>query len=367
MTRTFLIRVALGATLALGAWGCEDDDGPKPTTDGASDSRPATRRRHRHRRHRGGPHRGRRRSGRRRCRRRRSGADHAAGARQVPGRRGHRLSRVPHPAGRDGEVPARQVPVGRQRHQQPGSELSVPQHAGDGVHLPAQPDQRRDRPEEPHRRRDQEDDHGGQAPGGHGGRHGRGPAPDHAVLRAEEHDRRGRRRDRGVPADGAAGGEHGAPAGRLVRPPDAGAADQHGQRAHAIGGLRRRGGGDPRPLPGHADRSVRRVPHQAPDGPDRAGRDQVLPGRRGLHRPPGADDPDQGEEPHPGHDDRSGQLDDRADRRRAEGRQGQGRQGHLPAHAGGQAGRDHDGRLRQSDRPGRQRHRPLPQVHPGGG
>jgi len=42
MTRTFLIRVALGATLALGAWGCEDDDGPKPTsTDGASDSRPA--------------------------------------------------------------------------------------------------------------------------------------------------------------------------------------------------------------------------------------------------------------------------------------------------------------------------------------
>jgi hypothetical protein len=41
MTRTFLIRVALGATLALGAWGCEDDDGPKPTTDGPSDSRPA--------------------------------------------------------------------------------------------------------------------------------------------------------------------------------------------------------------------------------------------------------------------------------------------------------------------------------------
>ena len=41
MTRTFLIRVALGATLALGAWGCEDDDGPKPTTDAAGDSRPA--------------------------------------------------------------------------------------------------------------------------------------------------------------------------------------------------------------------------------------------------------------------------------------------------------------------------------------
>jgi mono/diheme cytochrome c family protein len=40
MTRTFLIRVALGATVALGAWGCEDDEGTKPT-DGPSDSRPA--------------------------------------------------------------------------------------------------------------------------------------------------------------------------------------------------------------------------------------------------------------------------------------------------------------------------------------
>ena len=29
MTRTFLIRLALGTTLALGAWGCEDDEGPK--------------------------------------------------------------------------------------------------------------------------------------------------------------------------------------------------------------------------------------------------------------------------------------------------------------------------------------------------
>ena len=40
MTRTFLIRCALGATLALSAWGCEDDDGPKGDAS-ASDARPA--------------------------------------------------------------------------------------------------------------------------------------------------------------------------------------------------------------------------------------------------------------------------------------------------------------------------------------
>ena len=41
MTRT-LLRMALGVTLALGAGGCDDDDGPKPTGDAAaSDARPA--------------------------------------------------------------------------------------------------------------------------------------------------------------------------------------------------------------------------------------------------------------------------------------------------------------------------------------